>query len=165
MVQIGEEPGHEALLKMKPQDPGRNSRRRVQARAREILHCDADDHDMLYCAGIYWHLSYPVVRRSRMAHTPHQCKAFWVGTPYLLAINVCQPPFTALFHTFGRLPVAISTLLLFIAGTIICNLAHNVQTNLVGRVLRGAGSDRVLSPMRLSSRTRNLSNAERAVSA
>jgi MFS family permease len=72
-------------------------------------------------------------------------EAFWIGTSYLLASAVCQPPFAAFSHTFGRLPVVISTLLLFIAGSITCALAHDVATILGGRVLQGAGSGGGLS--------------------
>jgi MFS family permease len=39
----------------------------------------------------------------------------------------------------------ISTLVLFIAGSIICALAHDVPTILVGRTTQGAGSGGILS--------------------
>ncbi|KAE8448825.1 hypothetical protein EG329_008827 [Mollisiaceae sp. DMI_Dod_QoI] len=72
-------------------------------------------------------------------------QAFWIGTSYLLASAVCQPPFAAFSHSFGRRPVIIFTLLLFIAGSIICGVAHDVATILVGRVLQGIGSGGGLS--------------------
>ncbi|KUJ13544.1 MFS general substrate transporter [Mollisia scopiformis] len=72
-------------------------------------------------------------------------QAFWIGTSYLLASAVCQPPFAAFSHIFGRRPVIIFTLLLFIAGSIICALAHDVAVILVGRVLQGIGSGGGLS--------------------
>lgn len=72
-------------------------------------------------------------------------QAFWVGTSYLLASAVCQPPFAAFSRTFGRRPVIIFALLLFIAGSITCGLAHDVAVMLVGRVLQGVGSGGGLS--------------------
>jgi hypothetical protein len=144
----------------------RNSERRVQARdKRKRCICDFDGHVILRCAGVNWHWSCPAGKDFPFSiafdcfdnysqgrwieyctrHARHLGASF-LGRHLVSSRQCCLPAtFHCLFPHIGRLPVVISTLLLFIAGTIICALAHNVPTILVGRVLQGAGSGGSLS--------------------
>ena len=66
-------------------------------------------------------------------------EAFWAGTSFLLASLVFQPSYTALSHIFGRMPLIIVALTLFLAGVLIAALANNFTLLLVGRTIQGAG--------------------------
>jgi MFS family permease len=59
---------------------------------------------------------------------------------YGLTQAFLQIPFGAASDRFGRKPVIVFGLILFIVGSVVAALAHDVQTVLVGRVLQGAGA-------------------------
>ncbi len=59
---------------------------------------------------------------------------------YGLTQAFLQIPFGAASDRFGRKPVIVFGLLLFIVGSVVAAMAHDVQTVLVGRVLQGAGA-------------------------
>ncbi|WP_374262775.1 MFS transporter [Zoogloea sp.] len=59
---------------------------------------------------------------------------------YGLTQAFLQIPFGAASDRFGRKPVIVVGLLLFVAGSVVAALAQDVQTVVVGRVLQGAGA-------------------------
>lgn len=59
---------------------------------------------------------------------------------YGLTQAFLQIPFGAASDRFGRKPVIVFGLILFIIGSAVAAMAHDVQTVLVGRVLQGAGA-------------------------
>lgn len=59
---------------------------------------------------------------------------------YGLTQAFLQIPFGAASDRFGRKPVIVFGLILFIIGSVVAAMAHDVQTVLVGRVLQGAGA-------------------------
>lgn len=59
---------------------------------------------------------------------------------YGLTQAFLQIPFGAASDRFGRKPVIVFGLILFIVGSVVAALAHDVQTVLIGRVLQGAGA-------------------------
>lgn len=59
---------------------------------------------------------------------------------YGLTQAFLQIPFGAASDRFGRKPVIVVGLLLFVIGSVVAAMAQNVQTVVVGRVLQGAGA-------------------------
>jgi len=59
---------------------------------------------------------------------------------YGLTQAFLQIPFGAASDRFGRKPVIVFGLLLFVVGSVVAALAADVQTVIVGRVLQGAGA-------------------------
>ncbi|KAL9616980.1 MAG: hypothetical protein Q9160_008207 [Pyrenula sp. 1 TL-2023] len=66
-------------------------------------------------------------------------EAFWAGTSFLLASTVFQPTFASLSNIFGRIPLIITSLLLFLAGTLVAGLSQAFYVLLIGRTLQGLG--------------------------
>ena len=66
-------------------------------------------------------------------------EAFWAGTAFLLCSSVFQPPLGSLSSIFGRKSVMLFAVILFLAGCLICGLAQNFTTILVGRSIQGIG--------------------------
>ncbi|KAK7954731.1 major facilitator superfamily transporter [Apiospora saccharicola] len=66
-------------------------------------------------------------------------QGFWIGTSYLLVNAVTMPFIASLSDIFGRPLCLVAALVFFTAGTLVCSLAHNVGTMLVGRSIQGVG--------------------------
>ncbi|KAL8785591.1 MAG: hypothetical protein Q9195_008577 [Heterodermia aff. obscurata] len=66
-------------------------------------------------------------------------EAFWSGTSFLLCSTIFQPSFASFSHIFGRKPVIMVALLLFLVGAIIAAVANGFATLLVGRSIQGIG--------------------------
>jgi MFS family permease len=66
-------------------------------------------------------------------------QAVWIGSSYFLSSIVFQPIIASLSHIFGRKPITVGALLIFIIGTIICSVAQNVAALLAGRTIQGIG--------------------------
>ena len=66
-------------------------------------------------------------------------EAFWSGTSFLLTSTVFQPIIGSISHIFGRKPLVLISLALFLAGAIIAALANNFTVILVGRSIQGVG--------------------------
>ena len=66
-------------------------------------------------------------------------EAFWSGTSFLLCSTIFQPSFASFSHIFGRKPVIMIALLLFLAGAIVAAVANGFTLLLVGRSLQGVG--------------------------
>jgi MFS family permease len=65
---------------------------------------------------------------------------FSLATSFLLASTVFQPIFASISHMFGRKPVLLVALALFLAGAVACGLAKNVEILLGGRIVQGIGA-------------------------
>lgn len=66
-------------------------------------------------------------------------EAFWAGTSFLLASTVFQPNFASFSHIFGRMPVIIAAITLFMAGVFMAALAKDFSVLLAGRTIQGIG--------------------------
>ncbi|KAL1960984.1 hypothetical protein VTO42DRAFT_4872 [Malbranchea cinnamomea] len=66
-------------------------------------------------------------------------EAFWSGTSFMLCSTVFQPTFASFSNIFGRKPMILITIALFLAGTIIAGLANGFTQMLVGRSIQGVG--------------------------
>ncbi|RPA96842.1 MFS general substrate transporter [Choiromyces venosus 120613-1] len=63
----------------------------------------------------------------------------WIATGYLIANAALQPLFGKLTDIYGRQYVLVLCNVLFGAGTLMCGLAKNQYTMIMGRVIAGAG--------------------------
>lgn len=66
-------------------------------------------------------------------------EAFWAGTSFLLCSTIFQPSFAELSHIFGRKPLVMLALVLFLIGAIVAATANGFGPLLVGRSLQGVG--------------------------
>ena len=66
-------------------------------------------------------------------------QAFWAGTSFLLCSTIFQPSFAELSHIFGRKPLVMLALVLFLIGAIVAATANGFGPLLVGRSLQGVG--------------------------
>ncbi|KXS09804.1 MFS general substrate transporter [Gonapodya prolifera JEL478] len=63
----------------------------------------------------------------------------WIGTAYFLASIPLIPTYGKLADVFGRKPVFMAGILIFEIGSLICGLAQNMNTLIVGRAVAGLG--------------------------
>lgn len=63
-----------------------------------------------------------------------------MGSVFLLTTAISQPIFAELAHVIGRRPAYITSLTIFIAGTVLCGAARNSPMLLAGRAIQGVGS-------------------------
>lgn len=70
---------------------------------------------------------------------------FALATGFLLASTVFQPVFTSTSHIFGRKPVLLAVLLLFLAGAIIAGFSNKIVALLCGRIIQGVGAAGTIS--------------------
>ncbi|WP_369383607.1 MFS transporter [Streptomyces sp. cg36] len=63
----------------------------------------------------------------------------WLFSGYLLAVTVTLPVYGKLSDTFGRKPVLIAGIVLFLAGSVLCSLAWNMAALIAFRVFQGLG--------------------------
>src|SRR6202048_3664698 len=68
----------------------------------------------------------------------------WVITAYLLASTAVAPVFGTLSDIYGRRVMIIASLVLFIAGSILCALAPNMSTLILARGLPGLGGGGIM---------------------
>src|SRR4051812_19958188 len=68
----------------------------------------------------------------------------WVITAYLLASTAVAPVFGTLSDIYGRRAMIIAALALFVAGSVLCALAPNMETLIVARGLQGLGGGGIL---------------------
>ncbi|KAK3326559.1 major facilitator superfamily domain-containing protein [Apodospora peruviana] len=69
----------------------------------------------------------------------------WLATAYLIANAACQPLSGRLTDIFGRGPGLVFSNVMFSAGNLICGLAKNEQTMILGRVVAGVGGGGLMS--------------------
>ncbi|UYQ62552.1 MFS transporter [Streptomyces peucetius] len=63
----------------------------------------------------------------------------WLFSGYLLAVTVTLPVYGKLSDTFGRKPVLVAGIILFLAGSLLCALAWNMAALIAFRVVQGLG--------------------------
>ncbi|MEU9058454.1 MFS transporter [Streptomyces sp. NPDC048430] len=63
----------------------------------------------------------------------------WLFSGYLLAVTVTLPVYGKLSDTFGRKPVLIAGIILFLAGSLLCAGAWNMAALIAFRVVQGLG--------------------------
>ncbi|ETN45033.1 uncharacterized protein HMPREF1541_09909 [Cyphellophora europaea CBS 101466] len=84
----------------------------------------------------------PLLSASLSANTT---TAFWAGSAYLLPYAVVQPFLACLSDIFGRRPILLLSLGLFVMGSIPCALADTIATLLAGRVIQGVGGGGIVA--------------------
>src|SRR5690625_7682507 len=67
----------------------------------------------------------------------------WVFSAYLLMQAVTTPMFGKLSDLYGRKPVFVIGVLVFLAGSVACGLAPSMEWLIVFRVVRGLGAGAV----------------------
>ncbi|KAK1590722.1 major facilitator superfamily domain-containing protein [Colletotrichum navitas] len=63
----------------------------------------------------------------------------WYGSAYLLASGSTQPTFGKLYATFSHKAIFLSSILFLGGGSLICALAHNSSSFIIGRAVAGLG--------------------------
>jgi EmrB/QacA subfamily drug resistance transporter len=66
-------------------------------------------------------------------------RASWVVVSYLIANTIAAPVYGRLGDTFGRRSMMIVALVIFVAGSVLCALAPNIELLTAFRVLQGFG--------------------------
>lgn len=69
----------------------------------------------------------------------------WIATAYLIANAACQPLSGRMTDIFGRGPGLVFSNVLFSLGNLICGVAKNEQTMILGRVIAGIGGGGLMS--------------------
>lgn len=69
----------------------------------------------------------------------------WLATAYFIANAACQPISGRLTDIFGRGPGLVASNLLFAAGNLMCGLAKDECTMIIGRVIAGMGGGGLMS--------------------
>lgn len=63
----------------------------------------------------------------------------WLFSGYLLAVTVTLPVYGKLSDTYGRKPVLVAGIVLFLVGSLLCALAWNMASLIAFRVVQGLG--------------------------
>ncbi|MDQ1010300.1 EmrB/QacA subfamily drug resistance transporter [Streptomyces sp. V4I23] len=63
----------------------------------------------------------------------------WLFSGYLLAVTVTLPVYGKLSDTFGRKPVLVAGIVLFLIGSLLCAVAWNMAALIAFRVVQGLG--------------------------
>ncbi|KAM7221713.1 major facilitator superfamily transporter [Rhypophila decipiens] len=69
----------------------------------------------------------------------------WLATAYLIANAACQPLSGRMTDIFGRGPGLVFSNIMFAAGNLICGVAQNEGTVILGRVIAGIGGGGLMS--------------------
>ncbi|CAK7232653.1 hypothetical protein SCUCBS95973_008331 [Sporothrix curviconia] len=69
----------------------------------------------------------------------------WVGTAYLLTSTACQPLYGRLSDIFGRKLVLVSSLFIFLVGSIISGVAVDLIMLIVARAIAGIGGGGIVT--------------------
>ncbi|KAB8237120.1 major facilitator superfamily domain-containing protein [Aspergillus alliaceus] len=72
-------------------------------------------------------------------------EAFWSGTSFLLSSTVFQPSFASFSNIFGRRPMVLIAIALFLVGAIIAGVSKNFTELLVGRSIQGVGGGGIIA--------------------
>lgn len=64
----------------------------------------------------------------------------WIGTGFVLATTAATPVWGSLADIWGRKPIILSALSLFLAGSLFCALAPYMDVLVAGRVVQGLGA-------------------------
>ncbi|KAF2444610.1 hypothetical protein P171DRAFT_360169 [Karstenula rhodostoma CBS 690.94] len=68
----------------------------------------------------------------------------WIGTAYLLPAAAATPPWGKLSDIFGRKPILLAAIAVFLIGSLIGALSVNIDMLLAGRVIQGTGGGGIL---------------------
>ncbi|WP_188269094.1 MULTISPECIES: MFS transporter [unclassified Streptomyces] len=63
----------------------------------------------------------------------------WLFSGYLLAVTVTLPVYGKLSDTFGRKPVLVTGVILFLLGSLLCAMAWNMASLIAFRIVQGLG--------------------------
>ncbi|KAG8907843.1 hypothetical protein FRB99_002016 [Tulasnella sp. 403] len=69
----------------------------------------------------------------------------WIGISYTMASTATLPMTGGLAQVFGRKPVLMGALGLFLIGSIVCALANHLTTLIIGRAIQGVGGGGISS--------------------
>src|ERR1700728_4391113 len=69
----------------------------------------------------------------------------WVITAYLLASTAVAPVFGTLSDIYGRAAMIVTSMSMFIAGSVLCGLAPNMPVLILARGLQGPGGRRLFA--------------------
>ena len=64
----------------------------------------------------------------------------WIGSSYVLASTAIAPVWGSVADIWGRKPIMLIALAVFLGGSLMCALAETLDTMIVGRVLQGFGT-------------------------
>jgi hypothetical protein len=64
----------------------------------------------------------------------------WIGGGFILASTAATPVWGSLADIWGRKPIILTALSLFLAGSLLCALAPHMDALVVGRVVQGLGA-------------------------
>jgi EmrB/QacA subfamily drug resistance transporter len=64
----------------------------------------------------------------------------WLTTAYMVASTVMLPIYGKLSDLFGRKPILVASILLFVVGSVLCGLSQSTLTLILSRVVQGVGS-------------------------
>lgn len=68
----------------------------------------------------------------------------WIASAYLLANAACVPLWGKISDIWGRKSIIVLANVIFLAGSLICALAHNMATIIAGRAVQGVGGGGIL---------------------
>ncbi|KAI1643976.1 MFS general substrate transporter [Daldinia loculata] len=68
----------------------------------------------------------------------------WIGTAYLLPAAAATPPWGKISDIFGRKPILLAAIIVFLIGSLVGALANNINTLIAGRVIQGIGGGGIL---------------------
>ena len=64
----------------------------------------------------------------------------WLTTAYMVASTVTLPIYGKLSDVFGRKPILVAGILIFVAGSVLCGLSRGTLQLILARVVQGVGS-------------------------
>ncbi|HYO54630.1 MDR family MFS transporter [Archangium sp.] len=64
----------------------------------------------------------------------------WLTTSYMVASTVMLPIYGKLSDLFGRKPILVASILLFVVGSVLCGLSRSTLHVILSRVVQGLGS-------------------------
>lgn len=64
----------------------------------------------------------------------------WIGSGFVLASTAATPVWGSLADIWGRKPIILAALSLFLAGSLLCALAPQMDALVAGRVVQGLGA-------------------------
>jgi MFS family permease len=64
----------------------------------------------------------------------------WIGSAFILTSSAITPIFGAVADIWGRKPIILIALSVFLGGSLLCALAPHIKALIVGRAVQGLGS-------------------------
>ncbi|KAI9505382.1 hypothetical protein GGI25_004654 [Coemansia spiralis] len=71
--------------------------------------------------------------------------ATWITTAYMLTSTALQPLYGSLSNTFGRVPMILTSLVIFFGGSAACGWAPSMGVLIFGRALQGVGGSGLIA--------------------